>query len=190
MPLDTRPQTPARQAMMVGVLALCFIASLAFAQYLVVHPRPVPVAEMRELPFVPPAGFVRLPRNPSFGELQPEGTYVGKVQGSPRMIYFFELPAKPGKVRDLQDLALGIYQAVSEGHGDTAEFRKGPLGGLSGVDVRGELKDKPGFVMVRAAYVPGGFVAVVYTGLTAMTDGDQDVFENAVRPGGSDPSNI
>jgi len=188
MPLDTRPQTPARQAILVGVLLLFFLASLGFAQLLVKRPRPPEEPVTTEAPFGLPEGFAVDTKNPTFGTLRPKVSLYGKVNGDVRRIYYFELPGKQAGVRALQDRALAVYVAVTGGKGDTPELRRASLGDARAVDLRGLLKDRPGFALLRAAYIGDTFVAIVYVGATPLSADDESTFESVVGTGESSPS--
>ncbi len=184
MPLDTQPLTPARRALLVFVLFLCFLGSLGLAKWLS-DSRRTAIA----LSVVFPPGF-----NQTI-QTQLPGVYAaraGEIDGEPRQLYYFSYEHIPAPQLSMQlDEAERLYEAIA-GEPPAWQGATG-LANHVGIELRNFKRPNGGFTWLRFTVIADRAIAVLYSGSGPITDADKELFNrvceklrakdmNATRP--------
>ncbi len=159
---------------MLAVLLTFLGASLAFAQYLVVHKQTPSLFTTRLAPF----GF-STPTEPTLpDEIE---AYVGTIAKRLRRVDIFswQLDESPD-IDEQAALASGIFMDVT----NTApeETITARLAGILGIEVRGSAPDNR-FAIVRLAVVDDHAFAICYSGGGPCTDADRIDFAGLCASG-------
>lgn len=170
MPLNTQALSPARQALMLVVLLLFFVASLGLAQVIVLTRAPAGAAPSALFPALELKGFT--PYSPDLGTSYPPfSASHAEMDGGQRELFIFRYPLPPAPGDPLEAETLVLYEALA-GMPPTqiSASRFSPERGVA--DALGPTADSPGFVLLRATATKTEFFAIVYRGTTPPTPQD------------------
>ncbi len=169
MPLNTQPLSPIRQALMLATLLVCFMGSLAFADWIVASRR----SRVSFSAYFPP-DFPTAEVNLKLPGLCAART--GTVEGEKRELLYFLYPYVP--VSDPDAHLLEAARLFTDVVGQVPEYKDVAMfGGQPAIDLRAVALPNHRFAFFRFTVVADRAVAVLYTGATPPTDNDVRQFE-------------
>lgn len=182
MPLDVKPLSSTRRALMLVVLLLLFLASLGLAQVLVrLYGKTLPTANTLEVQEEGGLPAIAAPQMPGFTPA--DGDYQmlqsarvalrGEVAGAARFFFVLTLPQSQPP-RDLRQLAV-VDQAFFRQYIGASPSQAIPtaLSGHQAIELRGTLERGRGFARMSSTVVGDYLVLVLYLGASPATAEDE-----------------